>query len=288
MTVSPALKSLLASSNQLFTLPDIFIQLNEMIRDPRFSLVDIGKVIAKDPGLSARLLQLVNSSFYGFQSKIDTISRAVTVVGVDELYNLIVATCVVDRFENIPSELVDMTDFWMRSVHTGVMAKLLAKGSLVLHSERLFLAGLLHDVGSLVLYQNMPNESRRVLQLAGHDRRLVADFELDILGFTHADVARELIKSWGLPESLYEPIGCYLNPEYAHLHRLDAYLLNIATSLVDAGGRGENAEYAAAALSAHALALTRMSREQLLLIIPQAADDFLAVFDMMAPNKRFH
>ncbi|MGD0960133.1 MAG: HDOD domain-containing protein [Methylomonas sp.] len=288
MTTQPVLQSLLAGSNQLFTLPDIFFQVNEMIRDPRFSLADIGKVIVKDPGLSARLLQLVNSSFYGFQSKIDTISRAVTVVGVDELSSLIVATSVVDRFEKIPCELVDMTAFWMRSVHTGVMAKLLAKESLVLHNERLFLAGLLHDVGSLVLYQKMPEAAHQVLLSAAHDRRLLADFELEILGFTHADVARELIKNWGLPESLHEPIGCYLTPDTARLYRLDTYLLNVATELVNAGERGESPEQAAEAMSPAALAITRLSRPQLAHVMFQAADEFLEVFDLIAPNKKFH
>jgi HD-like signal output (HDOD) protein len=238
--------------------------------------------------MSARLLQLVNSPFYAYQSKIDTISRAVTVVGVEELCNLVVATCVVDRFDKIPGELVDMTAFWMRSVHTGVMAKLLAKESLVLHNERLFLTGLLHDIGSLVLYQKVPEQALKVLVATGHDRRLLADFERDIFGFTHADVARELIKSWNLPESLYEPIGCYLCPELAEQHQLDAYLLNIAASLVDASARGESAECAADAFPAYTLSVTRLTRMQLSQVMQQSADEFLAVFDVMAPNKRFH
>jgi len=288
MIPQAAIKELLTGADQLFSLPDIYFQLNEMINDPRFSLTDIGKVIAKDPGLSARLLRLVNSSFYGFQSKIDTISRAITVVGIDELYNLIVATCVVDRFDRIPCELVDMTAFWMHSVHCGVVARLLAKHSMVLHNERLFLAGLLHDIGSLVLYQKMPDESREVLLAAGHDRRLVADFEQEIIGFTHADVARELIKGWGLPESLYEAIGCYLNPDYARLHKLDAYLLNMAARLVDGCERTVPASQTAEEISAHALTVARLDRAQLLLVMEQAADEFSDVFELMAPNKKFH
>lgn len=177
-------KDIVVDAKELFSLPDIYVQLNTMINDPRFSVEDIGRVIAKDPGLSARLLRVVNSSFYGLQVKIDTISRAISVVGLDDLYHLIVSTCVVDRFAKISSDLVDMTDFWMRSVHCGVVSKLLANEYPVLNAERLFLLGLLHDVGSLVIYQKAPEQATDVLMAIGYDRRLLVGVELEVLGFT--------------------------------------------------------------------------------------------------------
>lgn len=281
-------RTLAAGVTELFSLPDIYFQLSEMIRDPRFSLADIGKVIAKDPGLSARLLRVVNSPFYGFQSRIDTISRAITVVGVDDLYHLVVATCVVDGFGKIPCELIDMTAFWMRSVRCGVVARLLARQSMVLHSERLFLAGLLHDIGSLVLYQKMPDESLRVLLATGRDRRLLADFEREIIGFTHADVARELIKNWGLPESLYEAIGCYLHPDSALVHKLDAGLLNLAARLIDGCQQGRPVEDIVEEFSEQALGVVRLNRSQLITVMEQADAEFAQVFELIAPEKKFH
>jgi HD-like signal output (HDOD) protein len=269
-------------------LPDIYFQLSEILRDPRATSSDIGKIIAKDPGLSARLLRLVNSPFYGYQSKIDTITRAITVVGMDELYNLVVATCVVDRFERIPCELVDMTAFWIRSVHCGVVARLLARQCQVLHTERLFLAGLLHDIGSLLLYQKMPELSGRVLLATGHDRRLLADFELEIIGFTHADVSSKLLKSWNLPESLYQAIANYLQPELASQHHLDACLLNIATRLVDGGERGVPIQKLVEEFSPEFLAVVRLRHDQLVAVMEQAAEEFLGVFDLVAPNTKLH
>lgn len=283
-----SVKALVSNSTQLFSLPDIYLQLSKMIRDPRYSLIDIGKVIAKDPGLSARLLHLVNSPFYGFQSRIDTISRAITVVGVDDLYQLVVATCVVDKFGKIPCELVDMTAFWIRSVHCGIVTRLLGKQSMVLHSERLFLAGLLHDIGSLVLYQQMPEASLKVLHATNHDRRFLADFEKEIIGFTHADVARELINDWDLPESLSEAIGCYLNPSAAQIHKLDAYLLNMATRLVDGRERGNTVEETVSEFSETALTLTRLDPRLFPGIMEQATSEFSQVFDSIAPTKKLH
>ncbi|WP_305907487.1 HDOD domain-containing protein [Methylomarinum sp. Ch1-1] len=281
-------RSLVEDSIELFSLPDIYFQINEMINDPKFSIEEIGRVVSKDPALSARLLKVVNSPFYGFQAKIDTVSRAVVVVGLGELKNLVLATTVVDNFRHIPAELVDMTAFWMRSVHCGVVCKLLAKASAVLHCERLFLTGLLHNIGSLVLYQQMPKESLNVLLAAGNDRSKVAGLEQEIIGFNHAEVGSELIKAWGLPESLSEAIGCYLDPQLAQVHRLDAYLLSLAVRLVDAAEYSESPEVTAANFKGRGLSMMRLSEEQIVSVAEQAADEFSQVFELVSPNKKFH
>ena len=275
--------AVVAETKDLFSLPDIYFQVNEMIRDPRFTMADIGSVIAKDPALSARLLRLVNSSFYGFQSRIDTITRAITIVGIDDLYNLVVATCVLDKFAKIPADLVDMTAFWMRSVHCGVVAKLLAKSCAVMNVERLFLAGLLHDIGSLVLYQAMPEQAGNVLIAIRQDRRLLASFEQEILGFTHADVGRELLKVWGLPQSLCEVVGCYRQPDYAINHRLDATLLNLASRLVDDQEFGRLVEQTLVETSDHTLDFLRLNREQIEQVMQQATIEFEQVFEQILP-----
>ncbi|OQW76460.1 MAG: signal transduction protein [Proteobacteria bacterium ST_bin11] len=283
-----AIKQLIAGSTELFSLPDIYFQLSEMIRDSRFSLADIGKVISKDPALSARLLRVVNSPFYGFQAKIDTISRAVTVIGIDDLSNLVLATTVVDRFGKIPYELIDMTSFWIRSIQCAVIARLLAKSSAVLHTERLFMAGLLHDIGSLLLSQKMPEQYLEVLLAANHNRTLLADLEQKLIGFTHAEVGGELLKTWGLPESLYETIGCYLTPADAQIHRLDAHLVHMAARLVDSDQQANGLDIAVAEFSNQSLTLVRLTREQIVSTMSQVEEEFLQMFELLGPNKKFH
>lgn len=272
----------------LFSLPDIYFQLNEMIEDQRFSLDDIGRVIAKDPALAARLLRVVNSSLYGFQSRIDTIPRAIVVVGIDDLYNLIVATCVVDRFARISTDLIDMIDFWTHSIHCAVLCRLLAKSSAVLHADRLFLAGLLHDIGSLVMYQKIPEQASQVLLAINHDRRLLSGIEQEVIGFTHADVGRALLKLWALPESLYEVVGCYRDPDSAQAHKLDAHIVNLASRLLENAQQGRPAEDVLAEMDDGELAFIRLSREQIILISEQAAADFFEVFEMLSPGKQFN
>lgn len=281
-------EALIQDSFELFSLPDIYFQISEMINDPRFNAVDMGKVISKDPALSVRLLKIVNSSFYGFQARIDTISRAITIVGVEDLKSLVLGTSVIDKFSKIPVDLVDMTAFWLRSVHCGVIAKLLARESSVLHSERLFLMGLLHDLGSLILYYKLPDKSLEVLLEADHDRRLVGGLEQEIIGFTHADVAGALIKSWGLPESLYESIAYYLSPEFSLVHKLDTYLLNLASRLCDITQQDSSIEEILLEFSDEALSVIRLDNEQVTKVMKRADEEFFHVFDLMAPDKKFH
>ena len=285
---NPSLASITHSAIKLFSLPDIYFQINEIINDPRFTAEDIGKIILKDPALSFRLLKIVNSSFYGFKARVDTISRAVTIVGLEDLQNLILATSVVDTFSKIPCELIDMTGFWMRSVNCGVLAKLLAQKSAVLHSERLFLAGLLHDIGSLVLYEQLPEQSKQVLKAANHDRTLIAELELDSIGFTHADVGGALISKWGLPDSLSTTITCYLQPEKAQTYKLDAYLVFLASRLAVNVGLGFPAEHMLEQLPEHIFSVIPPDFKDLEIIVEQANDEFSQVYELIAPNKKFH
>lgn len=279
---------LIQDSLQLFSFPDIYFQISNMISDPRFSTNDIGLVIGRDPALTARLLKLVNSSLYGFQSRVDRVSRAVTLVGMEEIKNLVIATSVVSKFSDIPSDLIDMTDFWLRSVKCGMIAKLLAAESAVLHKERLFLAGLLHDIGSLVFYHKLPNQSLDVLLAANNDRRLIAEFEQDIIGFTHAEQGKILLKSWNLPESLYEAVGCYLTPEKAEQHKLDAYLLSLAARLTDFSLYEGSVSAVFAEYSDEALSMMRLDEAQIHKVMTDVENEFVQIFESLTPNKKFN
>ncbi len=280
-------KEIVKESLSLFSLPDIYFQITKMINDPSYSAVDIGKVISKDPALSARLLKIVNSSFYGFQARVDTISRAITIVGIDDLKSLVLTTSVIDSFSKIPSDLVDMTLFWLRSIHCGILAKLLAKKSSVSHCERLFLCGLLHDLGSLVLYSKLPDQSLEVLLAADHDRRLVAGLEQEIIGLTHADVSSALIQHWGLPEALVETIACYLNPEAALDYKLDACLLALATRLVDMVQQNSSVAEILEEFPDSVEQMIRLDADQIDSVLAEADEELAQVFDLIVPEKPF-
>ncbi len=273
---------------KLPSLPDIYFQVSRMINDPRFSLEDVSQVILKDPALSARLLKLVNSSFYGFQSRIDTISRAIVVIGIDELKNLILVTSVIDSFQNIPTDLVNMTDFWMRSIRCALLARCLAKKSFFLHSERLFVAGLLHDIGSLVLYLKFPQQSALVLKQAANERQILPSLQQDIIGVDYTQTGSALIQSWQLPESLVTAVACQLQPERALAHNLEATLLAVTVSLINGLEQGRPITKLVNSLMINWLIQLKISPEDIINASEQTDSEFEQIFELVASHKKIY
>ncbi|MCI0734281.1 MAG: HDOD domain-containing protein [Methylococcaceae bacterium] len=277
-------KELVQGSIELVSFPDIALKINGMIDDPCFNAGDLGEVIAQDPGLTARLLKIANSPYYGFQARIDTVARAIALIGTQDLRNLILATSAVDTFTRIPQDLVDMTDFWIRSVQCGILARSLARQCSVLKPEALFVAGLLSDIGSLVMYHKIPDECREILLAVGDNRRIVGDLEQEILGFTHADVAVELTELWCFPEPLRAAIGRHLNPLEIDEHWLDANLVYLATRLCDVSIQGRSIDAVFAEIPFAVLQGLRLTRDQVVHVIEDLGTDFSRVFDLIIPD----
>ncbi|MCG7915480.1 MAG: HDOD domain-containing protein [Candidatus Thiodiazotropha weberae] len=217
--------------DQLVALPEVFIQVNHMMEQPNCSSAKLAEIISADTDISSRLLRLVNSSMYGLRSRIDTISRAVTIAGTEELRNLVTATCAVRSFTGIPEHLINMEDYWRHGVTTGVIAKILAQQCNVLHSERLFVAGMLHDVGRLVIYLRIPDKATEILNITAGDEWILAEEEDHYLGFNHMDVGAALMKSWQLPDSIISVIQNHHTPKRATDHKFDVSLVHIALAI---------------------------------------------------------
>ncbi|MES9862816.1 MAG: HDOD domain-containing protein [Candidatus Thiodiazotropha sp. LLP2] len=226
-------KSLVQNLDHLVSLPDVCIKVNQLLGSGDYSASEVADIIIQDTDISARILRLVNSPAFGQRSKIETLSRAVTLMGADELRNLVLATAAQSTFVGIPDEMVNMTDFWSHSVTTGVMAKTLAEHCNVLHSERLLVMGVLHDIGRLVVYLSLPTESRDILHITGGDNWILPETEQEILGFTHLDVGAELMRSWHLPESFIEVAGYHNAPENAVENPLEVSLVHIAKAVAN-------------------------------------------------------
>lgn len=192
--------SLIRDKIKLPSLPVIFDQINDALNDPRSSATYLAGIISKDASLSALLLKLVNSAFYGFPSKIDTISRAIAIIGTKELSTLALGACALKMFRDIPRELMDMKSFWKHSIACGILARILGSYKQSNAStERLFLAGLLHDIGRLPMFQSLPVQAKAALVSARQTGRLLCDTEQEVFGFDHAMVGGMLVKKWKFP-----------------------------------------------------------------------------------------
>lgn len=226
-------RELVKGLGKLASLPEVCVRVNEMVDDPRCSAAAIGKVISRDTALTAQLLRLANSSFYNFPSNISTISRAITVIGERELRYLVLALSAVRAFSGVPIEMANMASFWRHSVYCAVLSRLIAARCHVLHSERLFVAGLLHDVGLLVILQRAPELARAALQRAHDDNEELQRAEREVLGCDHAMVGRMLLEQWHLPSVLCETVGCHHDIASAEEARLDAAIVHIANVMAN-------------------------------------------------------
>ena len=221
---------------KLISLPEIYIRVSQVLEDQNHNAKQLGDIISHDPALTARILRIVNSAYYSFASKIELVSRAVSVIGEDDLRNLVLATSAVDTFKRIPNQLVDIDLFWRHSVHTGIVSRLLSKHCNILHGERLFVAGMLHDIGKLILYFKEPELSQQVLIAAAESDGQLYRSEQEIFGFTHGDVGAALIDAWKLSETLKEVAAYHHSPLKAKKYRMEVSIVHIANSVVNALG----------------------------------------------------
>ncbi len=226
---------------KLPSLPTIFDQIQDVIHNPRSSARNIAEVISKDTGLSARLLKLVNSAFYGYPSKIDSLSRAVTIIGTKQLSSLAVGIIIMSVFKNIPEDLIHLKSFWKHSVACGLVARVLARYKNVSNSERIFVEGLLHDVGRMILYGYLAPHARKSLVRSHEDRGLLHRMEREVMGCNHTHIGAVLLKTWKLPVTLEHAIRYHHSPARSQ-YPLDSALVHLADILVNALGLGSSGE----------------------------------------------
>ncbi|MGZ5055346.1 MAG: HDOD domain-containing protein [Methylobacter sp.] len=211
---------------QLASPPNIYFELQRTAANPDKSMTDIGFIIEQDPALSIRLLTIVNSPFFGFRGHIASIKRAITIIGVQELQHLILATVVIDKFSSLPGGRLSMHDFWARSLRCALLSKELCTYA---HNkddlDSMFTCGLLHDIGQLVFYRSIPVLAREIDLLVESKGIDEIQAENNILGFDHYQTGAELARLWGLPEIIIETIG-------QHNHRNDTVFFADAASII--------------------------------------------------------
>lgn len=226
-------EAMVADVRELVSMPEIALQVSAMVDDPQYSTADIGKAIGRDPSLTARLLRIANSPYFGLTAKVGTISRAVTVVGAKPLRDLIIATCAMRSFKGLPNQLVSMDDFWYHSLYCAIAARALAQRRRLMHADSLFIAGLLHDIGQLIIYSRAPEAALEALRLSLEDPRAVDmhQAEREVLGFDHAQVGGLLLQQWRLPALIQECVSYHHNPTAARQFPMETAILHIANVL---------------------------------------------------------
>jgi len=282
MSTTP--EELAVNVTTLVSLPQVYVRLNALLDEPNTTTADLCAVIRHDPGLATRLLRIVNSAFFGFASRIDDLDRAVTMIGRNELGDLVLATVAVETFDKIATELVDMSSFWHHSVMCALIARSMGQCCNVAHTERLFAAGLLHDVGQLVIYHQLPELAQQVLAAAeGSDNGLYRA-EQQLLGFTHADVGAALFAAWGLPDSLQTAARWHHEPMAAAAFQFEAAIVHLANSATNTVEPGRNILECRSERDPQAWQLTGLSEAVLEEVIAEVEGQLLEVIRIISPD----
>lgn len=281
-------RELVEMTANIVTLPDIYFRISRLIDDPACTSAKLAEVIAYDPGLTVRVLKLANSVYYGRTQQVETVAQAVTLIGTSDLRHLVLATSTVQALRNLTSAIMDMDAFWQHSVCCALAARALAMHCQPQHCERSFVTGLLHDVGQLLIGYQMPEVAMTLMgRLAetGSERYLL---EQEELGYNHADVGAELLKSWELPASLWEPIECHHAPLRATLFPVDTALVHIGNALANSlnleASTFDPAEVARR-MDGRAWAVCGQNPDILEEVAATVCDQWFAVFEVIWPGS---
>lgn len=223
---------------KLISLPEAYLKLKSVLRRPNYTIQQVAEAISYDPALTTRVLRLVNSPYFGLANRIDNIPRAVSLLGTQQIHDLALATSVAHSFSGIDPKLYDVSNFWNNSVFCALVAQQLSKVCGLEQPERLFVAGLLSNLGHLILYQSVPQETQRAQRLSLEQLRPLVEIERELLGLDYARVGAMLMRQWQLPESLIESTEYHPEPLRAQRDPLATAIVHTAALMAQARSNG--------------------------------------------------
>jgi diguanylate cyclase (GGDEF)-like protein len=237
MQPNDILNEIIDGIGKLPTLPGVAIKILETVQDQKSGLKELADILSTDPPLSAEVLRLINSPYYGLNTRITSVQHAVKLLGATTVKNLALSFSVVKCFQADNSDGFDYTQFWKDSLFSAVAMKSMAKNICRQAADDAFFLGLLHNIGILTLSQCMPDQYSLVLTEKSKSQASYHDAEKQVLGFTHMDIGSLLVKKWGLPDTFYKPMRHHHfpaelkngSPEILQMTRL----LHLTSLLVD-------------------------------------------------------
>lgn len=234
------IRKIVEEARDLPSLPTVVAEITEKIRNPSTSASEVAQLIQEDQSLTGNVLRLVNSAFYGFPRQVNSITRAIVILGFNKVGNLALATSVIDAFKGSQGSF-DFVAFWKHSLATAVAADVIAKQLDIHEAEDAFTAGLLHDVGKLVIAVCFPAEMADIARAASQPR-WIRDCEEKILGIDHARAGYWLSQKWGLPPELsntlrfhHKPLNARQNAQLVHV----VHIADVIARSLDVGNGGD-------------------------------------------------
>ena len=211
----------------LISLPEIYLKVRRLMDDESSSIDDFAEVIIVDPNLSTRVLKMVNSAYFGFEESVDNITLAIGMIGIDQLHSMVLGVAAISSLE-LPNDILPLKPFWHNSLYTGVLAQQLSGRLQLQRSDRMFMAGLLHEIGHLVLCARLPDHAREAIRVSVQNDRPLYEVQHQILGCHYGDIGAMLLDKWKLPAKLKDLVRYHPAPLAAPSQRVETALLHLA------------------------------------------------------------
>jgi putative nucleotidyltransferase with HDIG domain len=204
--------TLVKNIKEFSTLPTVYSSLIDVLADPKSTTEDISNIITCDQASTTKVLKVVNSPFFGFSGQIDTISRAIVILGFNEIYNLLLASYIMDFFVK-KEEVLDFrpVDFWGHSIAVGIATRLIGQKLGLPNPENLFVTGVLHDIGKLVFFEFSEDRFAAALALSKRTKQSLHHAEMAIFGMDHSETGALLAERWRFPSSIAQAIRYHQN-----------------------------------------------------------------------------
>jgi len=226
------IKRIVQDTKSLPTLPGIVLKISKLAEDDKSSVNEIARLISSDHILSAKVLKLVNSPFYGFSGRVSTISNALILLGVNVIRSLALSSSI---FEIMEKSVVGL---WEHSFGAAVAANTIAKILQLPDAEEISTAALLHDIGKAIIKIKLEEDYNQLISIIKEKDISMIDAEHEFLGTGHPEIGEWIARTWFLPEKLIEPIACHHNVKKSVIHKTKTAAVHLADILVKASGFG--------------------------------------------------
>jgi putative nucleotidyltransferase with HDIG domain len=270
MSDRAALRAKVEGITKVLTIPAVVSRIMTLVNTGTVSAAEIAEEVSRDQVLAAKVLKLVNSGFYGFRQPITTITHAMVLLGLDVMKTVVMTASVVDIVDTMNQF---MEGLWEHSVATARASTALAERRKAPDPEEYGLAGLLHDIGKVVIAQTFPEEHARIRALVAERNCLQSEAELEVFGVTHAEMGMWLLKKWSLPPKIVYPIAYHGNFHPRRDHADRTAVVHVADILCRAKGIGFPGDRRIPRVDPEAWALLRLTMEDVERVCAQLDDD---------------
>jgi len=264
---------IIAAVNDLPALPQVAYKIMDLTNDPRATAQDVGNAISQDQGLTVKVLRMANSAYYGYSRKIATAAEATVLLGFSTIRSVVLAAAMNDLLSReLNGYALGTGDLWKHSYGTALTSRYIARRCRFKAIEVAYTAGLLHDIGKVILNQFMKDVYHQVAQEAAQNHISFLEAENRILGFNHAVIGSRVARKWNLPADIVEALAFHHNPKEAEKNPALAAVVHVSDALCSSMGLGVGADGMSNPLSKHAMELLGLGGNDLEIFVDELSD----------------